>query len=134
MERYLIRKEYGRHHLGVPLRGARLLTHPLFNKGTAFTRSERAAFALEGLLPDAVSTIEQQARRAYANIVRKEEPLERYIGLAALQARNEHLFLRLLADRLEEFLPIVYAPTVARACSEYSRIFRRARGLWITPA
>jgi malate dehydrogenase (oxaloacetate-decarboxylating) len=134
MERYLIRKEYGRLHLGVPLRGARLLTQPLFNKGTAFTRSERAAFGLEGLLPDAVSTMDQQARRAYANIVRKEDPLERYIGLAALQDRNEHLFHRLLVDHLDEFLPIVYAPTVGRACQEFSRIFRRARGLWITPA
>src|ERR1043166_9680292 len=113
-----MRKEYGQVHLGVPLRGARLLTHPLFNKGTAFSRSERSAFALEGLLPDAVSTIEQQARRAYANIVRKEALFERYIGLAALQDRNEHLFHRVLADHLDELLPIVYAPTVGRACQE----------------
>src|SRR5205085_10388392 len=100
MERYLMRKEYGQLHLGVPLRGARLLTHPLFNKGTAFSRSERAGFALEGLLPDAVSTMEQQARRAHANIVRKDDALERYIGLAALQDRNEHLFHRVLAAHL----------------------------------
>jgi malate dehydrogenase (oxaloacetate-decarboxylating) len=134
MERYVIRKEYGRVHMGVPLRGTRLLTQPLLNKGTAFTRSERAAFGLEGLLPDAVSTIEQQARRAYGNIARKDDALERYIGLAGLQDRNEHLFYRVLAEHLDELLPVVYAPTVARACQEFSRIFRRARGLWITPA
>lgn len=134
MERYLLKKEHGAPHVAVPYRGDALLRHPLFNKGTAFTRAERATFALEGLLPDAVSTMEQQARRVYANIVRKTDPLERYIGLAALQDRNEHLFYRVLSDHLEEFLPIVYSPTVGQACREFSRIFRRARGLWITPA
>jgi len=117
----------------VPYRGAALLKHPIYNKGTAFTREERRAFGLEGLLPDAVGTIEQQVRRMYASIVRKQDPLEQYVGLAALQERNETLFYRLLLDHLEEFLPIVYTPTVGQACQEFSRIFRRGRGLWITP-
>ncbi len=78
----------------VPYRGQRLLRHPMFNKGTAFTREERAALGLEGLLPDAVSTIEQQEARVHRNILRKDDPLERYIGLASLQDRNEMLFYR----------------------------------------
>jgi malic enzyme len=105
----------------------------MFSKGTAFTSEERAALGLEGLLPDAVSSMEQQKHRVYRNIMRKEDSLERYIGLAALQDRNEHLFYRLLVDHIEELLPIVYTPVVGRACQEYSHIFRRARGLWITP-
>jgi malic enzyme len=133
MERYCVRRD-GTTRVEVPLRGAALLRHPLYNKGTAFTREERAAFGLDGLLPETVSTIEQQVRRARANIVRKEDPLERYVGLAALQDRNETLFYRLLVENLEEFLPIVYTPTVGQACQEFSRIFRRGRGLWITPS
>ena len=123
----------GRERVEVRLRGPQLLNHPMYNRATAFTRDERRELGLEGLLPDVVSSTEQQARRAYGNIVRKSEPLERYIGLAALQDRNEHLFYRVLGEHLEEFLPIVYTPTVGLACQQYSRIFRRARGLWITP-
>jgi malic enzyme len=124
----------GKDRVLVPYRGTALLNHPLYNKSTAFTREERAAFGLEGLLPDVVSSMEQQARRAYGNIVAKPSPLERYIGLAALHDRNEHLFFRVLQEHLEEFLPVVYTPTVGLACQQYSRIFRRPRGLWITPA
>jgi malic enzyme len=123
----------GRERAEIRLRGPQLLNHPMYNRSTSFTREERRELGLEGLLPDVVSTMEQQARRAYGNIVRKTEPLERYIGLAALQDRNEHLFYRVLGEHLEEFLPIVYTPTVGQACQQYSRIFRRARGLWITP-
>jgi malic enzyme len=134
MEHYRVREDAeGRRVVEVPYSGPQLLAHAMYNKSTAFTAEERAAFALEALLPDTVSTLERQSRRAYENIVRKTDALERYIGLAALQDRNEHLFYRVLVDHLEEFLPIVYTPTVGRACQLYSRIFRRARGLWITP-
>ncbi|HEX9010305.1 MAG TPA: NAD-dependent malic enzyme [Holophagaceae bacterium] len=134
MERYDLRTEpSGRKRLSVPYRGARLLRHPMYTKGTAFTQEERISLGLEGLLPHSVTTMDQQSRRVYASIQRKQDPLEKYIGLAALQDRNEHLFYRVLVDHIQEFLPIVYTPTVGRACQEFSHIFRRARGLWITP-
>ena len=134
MERFGMTKDSeGNPHLEVPCRGVALLRHPLYTKGTAFTPEERSAFGLEGLLPQAVSTLEQQGRRAYANVARKADPLEKYVGLAALQDRNEHLFYRVLVDHIEELLPIVYTPTVGEACQTYSHIFRRGRGMWITP-
>src|SRR4051812_46504208 len=133
MERYRIETDAEGPRVLVPYRGPQLLSQPMYNKSTAFTREERAAFGLDGLLPDAVSTMEMQAARVHGNIVRKDDPVERYIGLASLQDRNEHLFYRVLVDHLEEYLPIVYTPTVGLACQMYSRIFRRARGLWITP-
>jgi malate dehydrogenase (oxaloacetate-decarboxylating) len=133
MERYHIEADEAGPRVAVPYRGPQLLSHPMYNKSTAFTREERIAFGLDGLLPDVISTMAMQAERVHGNIVRKADPVERYIGLAALQDRNEHLFYRVLVDHLDEYLPIVYTPTVGRACQMYSRIFRRARGLWITP-
>jgi malic enzyme len=134
MEDFTVEAGGGTPRLRVPYRGAALLRQPLYSKGTAFSEEERQAFGLEGLLPPRVSTQPQQARRVYENIARKADPLEKYIGLAALQDRNEHLFYRVLLDHVEEFLPIVYTPTVGRACQQWSHIFRRGRGLWITPA
>jgi malate dehydrogenase (oxaloacetate-decarboxylating) len=114
-------------------RGTALLHHPRHNKGTAFTREERAVFGLEGLLPDVVSDLATQVDRIHASFQTKESPLEQYIGLVGLQDRNQVLFYRLLLDHIETYLPIVYTPTVGQATERYSEIFRRARGVWITP-
>jgi malate dehydrogenase (oxaloacetate-decarboxylating) len=134
LQQYRMSKDaQGRDVVEVPHRGDDLLRQPMFSKGTAFSREERATLGLDGLLPDAISTMEQQVERVYRHILRKEDPLERYIGLAALQDRNEHLFYRLMVDHAAELLPIVYTPTVGKACQRYSHIFRRGRGVWITP-
>jgi malic enzyme len=123
----------GRGPARVPVRGLELLANPLLDKDGAFSTSERTAFGLQGLLPAGVLTIDEQVALELEHIQRKTDPLERYIGLAALQDRNETLFHRVLCGHLEEFLPDVYTPTVGRACEEFSHILRRPRGVWITP-
>ena len=112
-------------------RGMDLLDTPLLNKGTAFSDGERTQFGLHGLLPPHVETLEEQVVRAYEAYARKDDDLERHIYLRALQDNNEVLFYRLLLEHIEEMTPIVYTPTVALACQQFSHIYRRPRGMFI---
>jgi malate dehydrogenase (oxaloacetate-decarboxylating) len=114
------------------LTGQRLLDNPLFNKGSAFSRDERREFDLLGLLPAHSSTVEEQLARTYENYQRKETDLERYVFLTALQDRNETLFYRLLLEHISEMTPIIYTPTVGEGCRQYSHLFRRPRGLYVS--
>ncbi|HKO03753.1 MAG TPA: NAD-dependent malic enzyme [Candidatus Acidoferrales bacterium] len=109
-----------------------LLNHPGLNKGTAFTEEERNKFALHGLLPPQIESLDTQVVRAYEAYQRKHDELERHIYLRALQDSNEILFYRLLLDHIEEMTPIVYTPVVALACQQFSHIYRRPRGLFIS--
>jgi malate dehydrogenase (oxaloacetate-decarboxylating)(NADP+) len=112
--------------------GVDLLHDPSLNKGTAFTAVERDALGLHGLLPPYISTQAQQIQHIINNVRRKPNNLERYLYLIGLQDRNEKLFYKALMDNLEELSPIIYTPTVGLACQEYSKVFRRPRGLFIT--
>ncbi len=110
-----------------------LLADPNFNKGTAFTDAERDLFDLHGLLPPHVSSLEGQVTRRLASIRGLTSDLEKYIFLRDLQDTNETLFFALLTAHLEEFLPIVYTPTVGLGCQRFSHIFRKPRGLFLGP-
>jgi len=118
--------------LSDPSRRMDLLDRPILNKGTAFSAAERTEFGLHGLLPPNVETIDEQVVRAYKAFQRKDDDLERHIYLRALQDTNEVLFYKLLLDHIEEMTPLVYTPIVALACEQFSHIYRKARGLFIS--
>jgi malate dehydrogenase (oxaloacetate-decarboxylating) len=133
--KYDIRREPdGTWSIATSKRGSAVLTDPLLNKGTAFSAQERHVFDLDGLLPFGVTDRALQVDRAFEHITAKgDEPLEKYVAMAALQDRNETLFFQVLSAHVEELLPIVYTPTVGTAALRFSHLFRRGRGLWITP-
>jgi malate dehydrogenase (oxaloacetate-decarboxylating) len=113
-------------------RGMELLNRQGLNKGTGFTEEERSHLGLQGLLPPHVESLDEQAVRAYEAYRRKDDDLERHIYLRAVQDTNEVLFYRLLLDHIEEMTPIVYTPVVGLACEQFSHIYRRPRGLFLS--
>jgi malate dehydrogenase (oxaloacetate-decarboxylating) len=112
--------------------GWELLSDPLFNKGTAFTEAERDAFGLHGLLPLHIGTLDEQVSRRITVLRRFASDLERYAFLRELHDTNETLFFALLEQHIEELLPLVYTPTVGAGCQEFSQLFRKPRGLFLS--
>jgi len=113
--------------------GYHLLRDPMVNKGTAFSEAERDEFDLHGLLPPHVGTLPEQASRRLDVLRGYETDLERYAFVRDLQDNNETLFYALLVDHFEELLPIVYTPTVGEGCRKFSQVFRKPRGLYLSP-
>jgi malate dehydrogenase (oxaloacetate-decarboxylating) len=125
--------EKGEPYIAAYAEGMVLLRLVLLNKGTAFTAEERAELGLEGLLPPAINTLEQQLVRVYAGYASQPTPIAKYQFLRALQERHELLFYAMLAKHLEEMLPIVYTPTVGDAVMQFSALYQSPRGLSLSP-
>jgi malate dehydrogenase (oxaloacetate-decarboxylating) len=109
-----------------------VLEDPIRDKGTAFTESERDALGLTGRLPSAVLTLDQQAQRAYQQMLRQGNDLAKNVYMEQLHDRNEVLYYRVLADHLTELLPVVYDPVIGDAIERYSHEYRRPRGLFLS--
>jgi malate dehydrogenase (oxaloacetate-decarboxylating) len=121
-----------RRPLYIPYAGSSLLETPLLNKGSAFSAHERLNFNLAGLIPPMVESIQEQAERAYKQFSSFESAMDKHVYLRNIQDTNETLFYRLVDNHLEEMMPIIYTPTVGAACQQFSDIYRRARGLFIS--
>ncbi|MBM4988726.1 NAD-dependent malic enzyme [Vibrio parahaemolyticus] len=118
--------------LYIPYAGPALMATPLLNKGSAFSAEERSSFNLEGLLPETTETIQEQVERAYQQYKSFESDMDKHIYLRNIQDTNETLFYRLVQNHISEMMPLIYTPTVGAACENFSNIYRRGRGLFIS--
>ncbi len=118
--------------LRIRARGRAVMSNPTTNRGTAFTKEQRQALGLVGLVPSEVTTLENQVRRVYDQYTRTSTRLGKYLHLSGVRDRNEVLFYRLLTSNLEEMLPIVYTPTIGEAIERFSHEFSRPRGVFLS--
>ncbi|RXW17686.1 hypothetical protein EST38_g8168 [Candolleomyces aberdarensis] len=118
--------------LKVALRGESLLSSPRFNKGTGFTQVERVAFGLHGRLPYQANTLSEQIERAYGQLQTRDSPIRKNTFLQSLKDQNWTLYYGLLSRNLKELVPVIYTPTQGDAIANYSHLFRRPDGLFLT--
>ncbi|MFF5143065.1 NAD-dependent malic enzyme [Streptomyces sp. NPDC013157] len=102
------------------------------NRGTAFSLAERAQLGITGRLPAAVENLDQQAARAYAQLLDQPSDLHKYIYLNRVHNENQVLYYKLLSDRIAELLPVVYDPTVGDAVQQWSTAFRDSRAVYLS--
>ena len=126
--------------------GIKLLNNPLTNKTCSFPYEERVRLNLEGLLPTKVLSLSQQKEiileeysegllkiaKASENSGVTPEMIRQWRVLQNLQDTDETLFYRLLLKHIEKMAPIIYTPTVGWLCKNYSRMFRRPRGMFFS--
>ncbi|HAA0511206.1 TPA_asm: oxaloacetate-decarboxylating malate dehydrogenase [Listeria monocytogenes] len=97
------------------------MNNPLLNKGTAFSKEERASYQLDGLLPPIIETIEQQAVRIETQIENLETPLHKHQLLTNLYNENRTLYYYVVTKNVTDYLPIIYTPTIGDAVIQYHK-------------
>lgn len=122
----------GTETVQIAVRGRQVLARPMLNFGPGYTLEQRRALGLNGLLPPAVNTMNEQLKRVYQQFLRQPDNLSKYVYLNGLQDLNEILYYRLVAEHLEEMLPIIYTPTVGEAIQQFSSTFDRPRGVYLS--
>lgn len=132
----------GQRPVIVHKRSLDILHDPWFNKGTAFSMTERDRLDLRGLLPPNVMSTDQQIERFMVDLKRLEvqardgptdpNALAKWRILNRLHDRNETMYYKVLIANIEEYAPIVYTPTVGLVCQNYSGLFRRPRGMYFS--
>jgi malate dehydrogenase (oxaloacetate-decarboxylating)(NADP+) len=116
-----------------PLKGESHAKNPVEFQGVSTPLVKREELGLRGLLPAAYLPLDQEVERCMSRLREKPDDLEKYVYLRNIQDVNENLFYAMLTRHTAELMPIVYTPTVGKACEEFSHIYRGAlRGLYLT--
>ena len=111
--------------------GFTLLHDPLNNRGSAFTLAQRQQQGIEGLLPQAVDSLETQVARIHLQLDTLDSDLQKYLLLSDLQSRNQTLFFAVIMSDPATFMPLVYTPTVGEACQKFDHFYRAPRGVYL---
>ncbi|KAL4771987.1 hypothetical protein BDW60DRAFT_217012 [Aspergillus nidulans var. acristatus] len=115
-----------------PYKGAALLGNANYNKGSAHSEHERREFNLHGLLPPNIQTLDEQVERAYQQYKSRPDDLAKNTFMASMKAQNQVLYYRLLQTHLKEMFSVIYTPTEADAIQNYSRLFRKPEGCYLS--
>ncbi|TFK22450.1 malate dehydrogenase [Coprinopsis marcescibilis] len=104
---------------------------PYWANGVQKLKLQPTAQSSRGLAPPAFDT-SIHAQRALAQFRSKDKPIEKYIYLSGLKHDDPALFYKLCLENMPEITPIIYTPTVGDACIQFSHIYRRPEGLYIS--
>ncbi|KZT70047.1 malic enzyme [Daedalea quercina L-15889] len=84
-----------------------------------------------GLIPPALDD-SLHTVRCMNQLRSKDKAIEKYIYLTQLKDADPHMFYRLCLDNMPEITPLIYTPTVGDACLQFSHIYRRPDGLYVS--
>jgi malate dehydrogenase (oxaloacetate-decarboxylating) len=109
-----------------------ILTDRVRNRGVAFSVRQRAELGLDGRLPPAVLTLDEQAERAYHQVRAMPGGVARQLYLEHLHDRNETLYFRVLSSHPAELLPIVADPLAADGIGQSFPEFYCPDGIYLS--
>ncbi|PCH35116.1 malate dehydrogenase [Wolfiporia cocos MD-104 SS10] len=84
-----------------------------------------------GLAPPALDESIHKSR-SLQQLRSKDKSLEKYIYLTQLKHADPRTFYKLCLDNMSEITPLIYTPTVGDACLNFSHIYRRPEGLYVS--
>ncbi|GJJ15142.1 hypothetical protein Clacol_009417 [Clathrus columnatus] len=71
-------------------------------------------------------------QRCLEQLRSKDKNIEKYIFLSHLKNSDEDMFYKICLEHMHEITPLIYTPTVGDACLQFSHIYRRPEGLFIS--
>ncbi len=126
--------EYGNtREIVVYASGAAARSCSYINKGTAFTQQERKALGLEATLPPGERNLKEQVESSRLKVNEKVDDIEKFIFIRSMFDRNTTLAHALIKSDIQNFIKIIYTPTIGLAVQKYSSMFRQANGLHFYP-
>ncbi|RBP97389.1 NAD-dependent malic enzyme [Bifidobacterium aemilianum] len=103
--------------------GFNTLNDSYVTNGLGYSAQERERLGIDGLLPAAVQTNDQRADIVYRRFLQEPTDLAKRMYLMSICRSDRKLFYRSMDEHLTEYMPIVYAPTVAQSIQQYDQYY-----------